>query len=149
MIFLLATLAVVSGSDPLREALQSPKLLMDLWADYEVVEGRHYTASEAKMRFRLFRKSVQAAAETNEQDLSWTAGLNLFSDMTEEEKQQYLGFNSSLPHTEAEPLDLSDVMPTSGIDWRQKGGVTGVKNQGRCGSCWSSGAVGSTEGVHK
>ena len=125
--------------------------MAQLFTQFEAEQGRNYDSNEAKMRFRLFRKSVPAVVETNEQDLSWTAGLNFFSDVTEEEQNQYLGFNSSIERPDlGEPIPLSEEpLPTSGIDWRSKGGVTGVKNQGNCGSCWTFGAVGSLEGVHK
>jgi hypothetical protein len=47
---------------------------------------------------------------------------------------------------------LAVVYPTedlkSSIDWRKIGGVTYVKNQGHCGSCWTFATCGAMESAH-
>jgi len=77
--------------------------------------------------------------------------MNKFADLTNTEfLERYTGFRSPLIHIQdpehVAEFDSTQAAPTS-VDWRNKGVVTGVKDQGQCGSCWSFSTTGSVEGA--
>jgi C1A family cysteine protease len=82
-------------------------------------------------------KEIQDAI--NAKGAKWVAGDTSVSNLSYEEQMQKVGFNFA--PIKAEPItDLDEKVLPSSLDWRDYNGkdyVSGVRDQGKCGSCWA------------
>ncbi len=99
------------------------------------------------------RELSEIQAQIEATGATWTAGHTGVSDLTPEEKARMLGARFDEAQwrematgtvTPADPRDLPATW-----DWRALGGMTSVKNQGTCGSCWCFGPTAALESMLK
>ncbi|GMP33973.1 hypothetical protein CsSME_00007055 [Camellia sinensis var. sinensis] len=131
-----------------------------LWDLYERWRSHHTVSrslDDKHNRFNVFKYNVYYVRNVNKKDKPYKLKLNKFADMTNHEfKSTYAGSNVKhhrmlwgIPKGNGTFIyEKVDMVPPS-VDWRKKGAVTGVKDQGQCGSCWAFSTVVGVEGINQ
>ena len=116
--------------------------------------GKEYVNDETEMKYRMgvFAENLAAIEESNAVNTFYSE-VNEFADETWEEfSARLLDPQADCSATTSEEHEVflgrhHHRYPES-RDWRDLGVVSPVKNQGRCGSCWTFSTTGALEAAY-
>jgi len=157
---------------------QDIALFYNIFKDWISKFNKQYGIEEMVVRYSNWKSNLDFVQEHNSKEEGFKLEMNHFADMTPEEfSALHLGLQLDLDarkkhtkkntetnnaksqnetsgnHTEGNQTKTNSTaanhtaLPKS-VDWRSARAVTGVKNQGKCGGCWSFSASGALEGLH-
>ncbi len=126
--------------------------------------AKAYEGAEHAAKFAVFQANVELIKAHNKLyeagEETFHMAVNQFADLTSTEFAKMVnGYRADLRDHNLKTganntVGLKcthrniTVVPES-VDWRTKGAVTEVKNQGQCGSCWAFSTTGAIEGAWK
>jgi len=151
---LFVLLAVATADDPRRfKAHRVPHEVS--FQDWMAQHNKKYAnQKEYEARLSNFIETTKRISSSNARskalNSSATFAHNKFSDLTVEEFSVRLGMKGYSPKQIAGvPVAAPAPLAPTSFDWRSKNGITAVKDQGQCGSCWAFSCTESIESVWK
>jgi KDEL-tailed cysteine endopeptidase len=126
----------------------------EIWSHFtnfqEKFAKKYENVQELESRFAVFRENLHNIITHNaDRSQNFTMGVNQFTDLTPEEfkAQMIRGLKAPVGSFGCGTFSNSASGAPASIDWRTKGAVTTVKDQGQCGSCWTFSSTGAMEGA--
>jgi C1A family cysteine protease len=144
-----AVFCIMPSRNPVLSKLEAEEQEFSLFVRYF---NKDYSADEVMSRFQKFKNNLEYIHRHNLRESSVVLGVNQFADMDFSEFSSIYLFKEEpvLNAPPSDPIQISldpdsiDPLPSS-VDWVSQNRVTKVKNQGKCGSCYTFASTGAIE----
>lgn len=126
---------------------EPPVLRFNFILSFQKTHSKTYdNVIEENLRFSIFQSNIRKIDDHNARyrkgEETYSMKANQFADLTDEEfRSIYLSYKPPIIDYDKNFQLPEGVTVPDAIDWRAKGVVTEIKDQGECGSCWAFSTV--------